>query len=462
MEQIVQSLERENFIVTNKDYQFETFYHWATGNGEYSPTALIIDASDDDIPIEAKAEEYIRYLTEIKIKKPNMRLIINLPSQFKYMKNMQRNFVGLGIYDFYFEDNFTVQTIVEWIDNKRTLADVKDMIILEGTGQEDKSSTEKTHEDSETCLQDGSEKESEEDKKGFSSFINEKFRSKMPREQVIEKYVTMVQQSIAFISLSKGAGSTFHALNYASYLKNKGMNVGLYEQPVHLDGRSYLADVFEFFKDDEKQQVSLPHMILDRKPILLEQTPKYKDISIYATDYSQGYINDFKSDQFLRYLNTGKHTIRIMDFGYVPSKWFNNESFIDLLRTFQYLVVVVDLLPTAFVPNFERFDFFKSFQKDSSYQSELVFLINRYDSYIPKEELKRLDLVQALRCPALNAKEVFKAFYDKKIPFDEAKEIEEELETTYNGILTDMEMNGEVQYTKKRRTLSSMLQRVGL
>lgn len=485
MDKIVNALEKENFTVTNKDFQLETFYHWASSeDSEYSPTALIIDPLDDDIPFEAKAEEYVRYLTDVKINKPNMRLIINLPSQFKHMKNMQRNFVSLGIYDFYFEDNFSVQTILKWIDHKRTLADVKGLIVHESVGEvkEDEKQTNEETVQSDNFQQFEEEilEELEEQENGLGSFINQKFGDKVKtikrfadsfsinvnlpkkaRTRVVEKYVTMIQQSIAFISLSRGAGSTFHSLNYASYLRDKGMSVGLYEQPVHLDGRSYFSDVFELFKSEKRLQTSVPHMIIERKPIFLEDTPTYSDISVYATDYSQGYIEDFKSEQFVRYLNVGKHTIKIMDFGFVPSHWFNNESFIDVLNTFQYLVIVVDLLPTNFVPNFERFEFFQNFRAEQSHQSELCFLINRYDSYVPKKELKQLELDKAHRCPAIESKLIFKALFDKKIPFDTNGEIEEKLAITYKGLTGEMGFQGEVQY-KKRRVLSSMLEKVGL
>lgn len=481
MDTIVEALEKESYTVTHKDYQLETFYHWAMAENDHSPTALIIDPLDEGIPLEAKAEEYVRYLTDIKINKPNMRLIINLPSQFSRAKNMQRNFVSLGIYDFYFEDNFSVQTILKWIENKRTLADVKSLIVHESI-EEKIEEKEAEHEQKQNSpeIKNIEEVLMDEVENSFSSFINEKFGDKVktikrfadsfsinvnlpkaPRTQVVEKYVTMIQQSIAFISLSKGAGSTFQTLNFASYLRDKGMSVGIYEQPVHFDGRSYLADVFDFFKKEKNKEISIPHLILERKPIFLEQAPVYSGINVYATDYSQGYIEDFKSEQFIRYLNTGKHTIKIMDFGYVPSFWFNKESFMDVLNTFQQLVIVSDLLPTSFVPNFERFEFFQNFQEEPSHQSELCFLINKYDSYFPKKELKQLKIEHAHRCPVLDSHQVFKAFFGKKVPFDTSKEVEDELSITYNGLLEEMRLTGEVQY-KKKRILSSMLQKVGL
>lgn len=487
MEMIVEALAAEGFTIPNKDYELETFYHWATAEGEYCPTALIIDTLDDDIPIEAKAEEYIRYLTDIRLNKPNMRLIINLPSQFKIMKQMQRSFVSLGIYDFYFEDHFSVQSILQWIENKRNLADVKNLITTDSYEEKMEETSHSTGEDSTelTEIHRGKTEEifieDDDQELGFSSILHDKFGDKVKglkrltdsfsinvnlpkfagnsRSKVVEKYVTMIQQSIAFISLSKGAGSTFHSLNFASYLSEKGLDIGLYEQPVHFDGRSYIADVFDLFKTPNRQEASIPHMILERKPIWLEQVPEYCEVKVYATDYGQGFINNFKSEQFIRYLNTGKHTVKIMDFGYIPSHWLNESTFLDVLNTFQHIVVVVELLPTSFIPNFERFEFFKNFQDEYNNQSELWFLLNRYDSYIPKKELKKLELDLSHRCLALETNQVYKSMFDKKTPYDGSRDIQEELNIVYDDLFEDMGLNGEIKY-KRKKALRGMFHRV--
>ncbi|MEQ2529093.1 hypothetical protein WMO40_20675 [Bacillaceae bacterium CLA-AA-H227] len=480
METVVQVLEKEGYQVTNRDYLLETFYHWATKEEqkEYTSTALIVDASNDDIPIEVKAEEYIRYLTEIRIFKPNMRLIINLPSQFKHMKQMQRNFMSLNIYDFYFEDNFSVQSLLSWIENPRNLSDLKDLVkdvIIHEKISNEKQDNNKSSNESEVsaqedkCLQKVEEYEEKEIinkddrtgdrasglKKIANSFSFNVNIPKVQKTKVVEKYVTVNQESIAFISVSKGAGSTFHSLNFASYLRDRELNVGVYEYPIHLDGRTYLSDVFGFFEDhgdnEDSKQISIPHLLSERRPIFLEQIPSYQEISFYAVDYNQKPINSFSNEQLLRYLNTGKHTIKIMDCGFVPSDYFKELSFVDFLSFFHHIVVIVDCMPTMINPNIERLSFFQQLKEDDRFQTKISFLINRYDSYMPKKELKYVNLSDAHRCSSLPYDHIFKALYDKKIPYDISEDIEQELYKIYNGLLEDLQLEEELHYKKKRK-----------
>ncbi|WP_148347031.1 hypothetical protein [Robertmurraya massiliosenegalensis] len=476
MEKIADLLAKEGYKIENRDYSLETFYHYATGVGNKSPIALFIDAFDDEVPVEVKAEEYTEYLSEIRFNNPNMRLIINLPSQFKHMKQMQRNLMSLSIYDFHFEDNFSIQSILGWIETPKTLADVKDLVkdlIVH------ENSKEKVNDNLKYKVIEPNEKQSspdlelseieiEEEEDGKSNQKEEKFPGikrladsfsfsvHLPKTKVIEKYVTLNQQSVAFISLSKGAGSTFHSLNFASFLSDKGRDVGVYEYPIHSEGRTYLSDVFDFFDYNgdtlKKQQISVPHLICDRKPIFLEQAPIYENIHIYATDYESKCITDFTNEQLLRYINTGKHSIKIMDFGYIPSANLNYESsFIDLLSVFHHVVVVTDLMPTMINPNIERLAFFQEYKEDERYQTEVTFLLNRYESYLPKKEIKQLNLANSHQCISLPYEHIFKAYYDKKIPYDISRDVEEELIIVYDGLLKEMGLEEEIKYRKKKK-----------
>lgn len=485
MDTIVQVLENGGYKVTSKDHVLETFYHWATGEEQkdYTSTALIIDALDEEIPVEAKAEEYVRYLTEIRIHRPNMRLVINLPSQFRHMKQMQRNFVSLSIYDFYFEDNFSTQSIFDWLENPKTLADVKDFIVHEQSYPENKVVTKtgpyqkEVNSDKDNNDNNNKNHEIKNNHNNIAAKLPENDRKKakqrrfsinvsLPRKpMVVEKYVTMYQQNIAFISLSRGAGSTFHSLNLASYLRDRGLTVGVYEQPIHYDGRSYLADVLDLFGNEPTtkeltQKISVPHLILERKPIFLEQVPKYNNIEVFATDYDRC-IRGFNNEQFARYINTGRYAFKIVDLGYVPSDWLNKVSFIDLLNTFQHIVIVIDLIPTAFNSNSDRLTFFYDFRNSLYQNSNLQFLINRYNSYIPKKELRQIRLEEAHQCPMFPYDQIFKAIYDKKTPYDMSEDIENELSVIYKGLLDEIRIE-ESRQNKKRKGIRGILEKVRL
>lgn len=484
MESVVDSLEQEDYIVTNKDFDFGTFYHWMTSDEPVNAKiALVVDTIEDDIPIEVKALEYVEKLTEIRLARPNLRLIINLPSSFKHLISMQKKLLPLSIYDIYFEENFSVQDILEWLETPKSLADMKSLIVDEHHSKEEfmqddlKFKEESQNErKSEEDIHYEYDDDDDENEKSLSSRINHVFGDKirdlkrfkesfsidvnLPKRasvKTVEKHIITSQQSVAFISLSRGAGSTFHCLNYASYLREKGLNIGVYEQPVHTDGRSYLADVFDTYKDEKDQSISVPHFVIDRKPIMLENTFDYHEIGIYATDYSKGYIEEFKSDHFIRYLNIGKHTVKLMDFGYVPTHWFNNVSFIDVLNMFDHLVIVTDLLPISFIPNYERLSFFQALKNENP-QTRMHFLLNKYHQTVPKKELKQLNLLDAHRCPPLPYNDIFESLFRKRIPYDISRNIQKELNVTYLGLFEDMEIQIETNY-KNRKSISHLLKK---
>lgn len=468
MDAVVQFFENEGYEVSSRDYQLETFYHWATKNEdkELDSVALIIETFNEEVPIEVKAAEIVKYLTEIKIFKPNMKLIINLPSQFKQMKQMQRSFVGLSIYDFYFEDNFTTQSLLEWVRKSKTLADVKDLIVHEQEFKENldeenvidtKKKEKEVHHHQEKKEEPSTRIERVKDKEKVKRFsINVTFPQK---ETVVEKYVTMYQQKIGFISLSRGAGSTFHSMNLAYYLIQRGMTVGLYEQPQHFEGRTYLADVFDCFNVSVKENVcSVPHLIQERSPIFLEKIPNYQGIAIYGTDYEDNPIQSFNADQYLKYLNTGKHTIKIMDFGYLSDDWFNRRELLDVLNHFDHLVVVVDLMPLSFNPNSKKF---MDFQEKYKFEGNLHFLVNRFNSSLSNEEIEEIGLENSNKCNMLSYDEVFKSILNRNIPLFKSKlEIEVPLEELYQNLVNDMEINGGQEIKqRKKKGLKGLFQR---
>lgn len=474
---LLSRFKEENFIVTNVDHELDNFRHWALSKEKENPKiAFIMETMENDLPVEIQAKEFVEKLTEIKVNRSSIRIVVVLPEHFDRILSLKKKLATLNIYDMYFDNSLSFQKVLSWIETEKTLADVKHLIIDGSEENYEMSPNEKKiradveeqeREDESYYVEDN------EDNDGgvLSNRINEMFGDKLESikrltdsfsidlsvlqrkkgKKVIEKYITMAQQSIVFISLSKGAGSTFHSLNFASYLQDKGMSVGLYEQPIHTDGRTYIADIFEMYK--KKEDLSVPHAVLNRKPIFLDQLYTHNSIGVYATDYSKGYIDDFKNDQMIKYLNTGKHMIKIMDFGYVPTHWFNSESFVDILQLFDHIVVVTDLLPLNFIPNFERFSYFQEFQEALAHSTDVHFLLNRYESKVPKKELRQLNLQDANRCPQLDYDEIYKSYFDKKIPFDTSKEIQEELSITYKGLFDDMEIEIETKIKKKRGLL---------
>lgn len=462
MDVLLRSLDKEKYTVINKEYSLDTFHHWATGEDLAKPDiALIVETTDSDIPVERLAKEYIDKLTEIRLNplRQEIRLILVLPSQFGRITYFKKSLAALAIYDVYFTEEFSFDTIIEWIDNEKTLADVKDLFVSSKEEQnqiilEDKESAEvSTAEKNDTRVG-----KKENIKRVKESFSKEKGSLKREKseivkevivEKVIEKYITIAQQSIAFISLSKGAGSTFHTLNFASYLKGKDFSIGVYEQPQYNDGRTYIADVFNIFQWEEDANISVPHAILEKTPIIFDQVYKYQDIPLYAVDYSRGDITKFTIEQTLRYLNTGKHSMKIMDFGYLIKEQFEDDKFWNILNIFDHVIVVADTMPIALIPNMERLNYFQKLEEKNTSDVSVHFLLNRISSKMANKDLHELGFKNAIKCNALDQDSIYKAYFDMKIPYDTEQILRDELSLVYENLCHDMGI--EIGSNKRRK-----------
>ena len=471
MNVLLRSLDVEKYSVINKDYSLDTFHHWATGEDPAQPDiALIVETTDNDIPIERLVKEYVNKLTEIRLNslRQDIRIILVLPSQFGRISYLKKSLAALAIYDVYFTDDFSFDTIIEWIENEKTLADVKDLfvsskeekneIIIEEEVENVSSESEKDELQTDKKRADIKRLKKLKDKnflhKEKSENVKEVIKEVVKEvvvETVVEKYITIAQQSIAFISLSKGAGSTFHTLNLASYLKEKDFSIGVYEQPQYADGRTYIADVFNIFQDEEDGNISVPHAVMERKPVIHDQIYNYRSIPLYAVDYTRGAINNFKIDHVLRYLSTGKHTIKLMDFGYLSTEQFQSKDFMDILNIFDHVVVVADTMPIALIPNVNRLNYFQSLEDNNTNEINVHFLLNRFSEKMTKKDLSELGFEDAIKCSTLNQDSIYKAYFDMKVPFDSDPQLKEELSLVYENLCNDMGIELNTNKQKKKR-----------
>lgn len=132
MDVLLRTLDKEKYIVINKEYSLDTFHHWAMGEDPSKPdVALIVESTESDIPVERLAKDYIDKLTEIRLNpmRQEIRLILVLPSQFGRITYFKKSLAALAIYDVYFTEEFSFDSIIDWIDNEKTLADVKDLFV---------------------------------------------------------------------------------------------------------------------------------------------------------------------------------------------------------------------------------------------------------------------------------------------------------------------------------------------
>jgi hypothetical protein len=105
--------------VTGKDVTLEQFLIAAEA-GQIEAEVAIVDGVLGII----QKRDSIRILKGIRMRLPNTRLIVLLPEwDVEWVKELGR----LGIYDVHTTEQFRVDDVVSWIENKKSLADVPDI-----------------------------------------------------------------------------------------------------------------------------------------------------------------------------------------------------------------------------------------------------------------------------------------------------------------------------------------------
>lgn len=428
MEILLQELKKyESYTVEGTDYRFDTFYDFAMSNQELNcDIALIVGDMQGDIPVEEKVNEFLKKMTDICFKRPQLKFIISLPTSYKHIKLIQQTLVSLSIYNVYFTDQIQFDTLINWIENPQTLADMKEFIL---PPKQQEQSFEKENPATSDEKQ-GETKKAEKEDNRINKRMKRSFVKDRPSEtKVIEKIVEISPKNIGVISISKGAGSTFHASNFSSFLSKSGLNVGLYESPFIEKGRTYLLDLFDLSGLVD----STAHMIYEDYPISNENSVKYKDLYLYPVNYKKGKLECFTTDMMYKYLNVGRHTFKIADLGYYEL----NDDTNRFLQAFDHIYAIVDLSPMAFIPNFERFQWLKKLKGQTGAPS-VDFILNPYVSSVPKQELKELELTKAYRCESFERELIMKAYFNKDPLFEGVEEIQEELNNLYNAMSEEL------------------------
>lgn len=423
---LLRGMADTKYEVVNFDYSFDTFYHWALSREEtIADVALVADSLKNDLPMEMKLEEYITKLTEIRIKRPTLRLIILLPSEANHKIQFKEKLVKLGVYDFYFTESFSLADLIHWIENPKNLGDMKDYILIESNESFSKESNN-------IKASSGNHVESKDEiaENSRISRRQEKLKvKKIYEEKIIERVVTIKPKKMAVHSLSKGAGSTFHSLNLAAYFAEKGISVGMKEDPLLQTGKTYLADALNLYELENNDLISTPSYIKRKLPIMQEQVPTCENINFYTLNPELDQITNFEYEEYLRYLNVGGETLQITDFGYLSEEILNKE-WSDLFSQFDLHLVCVDLMPTSVIPNLKRLNFFLSDLLNIPVQ----FIINKHAHSVNDNDIDDIGINSPILCPYLGYDTIFEAIYKNQIPYGFDSSIKEELNIVYEDI----------------------------
>lgn len=427
-EVLLSEMGKKGYKITNFDHSLETFHHWSVSHEKtQADVALIAESFSGNIPMENKVQEFIEKLTEIRIARSSLRLVIVMPTEFNHIVQLKEQLVKLGVYDFHFFDNFSFDDLLGLIEKPKSLADVKQYIQIDTATKGDIEKALEKH---------AAEKLSEMEEEPKTRI--EKLQQRRPivqkviEQQIVERVVEISQKSIAFHSLSRGAGSTFHSLNLGSYLSGKKIKVGIYENPVYQEGRTYQADALSLFT--KPGYLSAPHQVVKRLPVFQEQVPSADNINFYSLDPTHDQLPFFEYENYLRYLNLGKETIKIMDFGYIPFHQYSEEWFQAILSTFDLHIVCIDLMPLSLIPNTNRLSWFIN----NKLNLKVQFFINKFCGKVSRGDLEDMGLEEETTIPYLNRDDVFNSYYQNKLPFKFDEDINEILSPIYDGIYTDI------------------------
>jgi hypothetical protein len=437
---LLSEMHKKEYNVVNFDYSLETFHHWSLSQEETVADAVLMAVTlSGNIPIEDKIHDFIEKLTDIRIARPSLRLIIFLPTEYRHITVFKEQMVKLGVYDFYFFDSFSFVHLLEWLEKPKTLADIKEYIQIDSAPKE--YITEKVKDEHIQPVEPPETKEKPvKIEAKYVNVIEEEPKTRVERsqqhksvktiieKQIIERVVTVSQKSIAFHSISRGAGSTFHSLNLGAYYSQKDIEVGIYENPCYYEGRTFQADALSLFKMNADINFSAPHHVLKRLPVFQEQIISANNINFYSIDQDQEKIEQFKYEDYVRYLNIGKENIKIMDFGYVPFSMYEEGWFCSILSSYDLHVVCIDLLPTALIPNSNRLKWFVN-NKD---RMNILFLVNPMPRKFTKNDLLDFGLDDALRCDLLDRNKIFNSLYQNALPFDYDSDIKVDLSAIYD------------------------------
>lgn len=130
VERLTGEFTKWGYNVVNSDNSLDTFTHWALSDSkENEPEiAFIADMLEGNNSPEEKMMAYTQKLFQIRMKRPNLRLILLIPDEYEHLSAFKSMFIQYGIYDFYYQTKFGLASLKEWTAKKNTLMDHADFL----------------------------------------------------------------------------------------------------------------------------------------------------------------------------------------------------------------------------------------------------------------------------------------------------------------------------------------------
>lgn len=290
--------------------------------------------------------------------------------------------------------------------------------------------------------------------KGQTKVITKKVKKVETKVVVEHKYVTVPNNTVAVVSLSLKAGSSFIAANLAKAFVENEISAALLESPVHRLGRTYLFDYLgiEMLERNDLGFYSLPHVIKSGQKIESDHFIEVHGVECLAVDPREEKITNWNYENVLHYFHASKSTVKIIDLGYIRPNKELDKVFKQIIKSVDCTFVVVDPIPHEITANNDIYSELQ-LMKNEGYNIE--FVLNKWNEGIEQTALKEIGLntKELLKMPYINAGLLYKTIYKCEIPYQN-EEIALLMQENIYSLMKHIIPNMKVKQMEQKKTNS--------
>ncbi len=356
--------------------------------------------------------------------------------------------IAVNVLDIFHKRSINIETLVTQLKDKPRYSNIAHLV-----NSSYADGTKATSEENESDGNDEQEQETKQDDEHESKSKKKvNVKEKVKKKVVVHEKIVHSSSVVAGVfNLSMKAGSSLLTMMLAKALAKKEVNVSVLDEPSSYDGRSQLYDSIGLRLHFDKF-LSLPHAIKDEQILSKHTIPEqvHDGIHWYVTDTQKEKIpnwNVMDTIEMLRYIPTN---VTLLDLGY-----YDLESADNLLKYLDHVFFVLDVSPQELEANKDRIEYY--LQQTSFLSHNLI--LNYWDNSLKNKGIQEIfDLKQAITCPVLDIKTIYKQYYEGKNPYDE-KFIQEDVHQTIEKMAKQLIPGIQLNDKSKKRNLIPKLSR---
>jgi hypothetical protein len=394
-------------------YEQETFQSLINSAIRVSLSTLIVDMDC------ANSEAVIKGLKLYRMNRSDVRIILFAPGKVPG-DNLISQLVSIGIWDIVAPEIPVIEN-----EDEEVIFDVWPYIKQRIENKATYGDAARWHYE----LTFSTNKENDEKENSTKEKISNRTKIITKTEVIVEEKITFIPNNmIAVINLSKKAGSSFLTLNLAKLLSENNVSVSILENPISSDGRTYLFDILgiELSVDEDFHFYSVPHEIKKKNRINPNHVIVDENLEYLIVNPQMDKIEQWSYEDTLKYLNSSKNNVKIIDIGEIYAKNFEKNPFFKLIQEVDYLLVMVNPLPHEMLSNVELLEYLTELAKE---HDNIHFIINKWSQGIDEKFISKtkIDYINSVKIPFLKPELIYSSIYKQKVPL-EINEIREVLQ----------------------------------